>query len=313
MNQSKILTEGAIFSAIYLALMLVTFIPILALVAIILLPIPFVIYSSRYGIKPGALMLVVTSILTIIFFTILSLPLTFLVGVGGILIGHGIYKKRSAYETWAYGTLGFIGGLLFTVVFMQVLFGVNFLQEFETMATEQMQWYVSVIEGVGLGNSGADLETILTQQIQLLVNLLPAFLALTAVILAFLVQWVSYKIINRVDKQDYRFSPFRNLRLPASIVWLYLTVIIASFFDLDPNGIVFIGVQNALIILEMLLVIQGFSFIFFFSHYKKWSKAVPILSIVLTILFPIFLLYFVRILGIIDIGLNLRERLQKKD
>jgi uncharacterized protein YybS (DUF2232 family) len=101
------------------------------------------------------------------------------------------------------------------------------------------------------------------------------------------------------------------MKLPISIIWLYLIVVIASFFNLDPDGMMFIGVQNALMILEILLAIQGFSFIFFFSHYKKWSKAIPILSIIITLLFPIILLYFVRILGIIDIGLNLRERLKQ--
>jgi uncharacterized protein YybS (DUF2232 family) len=291
---------------------LVTFIPVAALVAMILLPIPFIVYTSRYGSKYGALMLAVTSLLTMIFFTFVSLPLTLLMGIGGILIGHAIYKKRTAYETLAFGTLGFIGGLLFTVVFFQLLFGVNFMQEFETAANEQVGWYTSFIEGLGVETDpDMDLEAVLKDQIQLFMNLIPAFLALTAVGLAFLSQWISYKIINRIDKKAYRFPPFRELKLPASIIWLYLIVIIASFFDLDPNGMMFIAVQNALIVLEMVLVIQGFSFIFYFAHHKKWSRAVPIISIVLTFLFPIFLLYFVRILGIIDIGLNLRDRLEK--
>src|SRR5699024_7212163 len=127
-----------------------------------------------------------------------------------------------------------------------------------------------------------------------------------------LVQWISYKVLNRIESKKYFFPPFRTLRLPISIIWLYLIVIITSFFDIDPSGIFFIALQNALLILEMLLVIQGFSFIFFFTHYKKWSRTIPVVSIVLTVLFPMFLLYFIRILGIIDIGLNVRGRLLKK-
>jgi uncharacterized protein YybS (DUF2232 family) len=236
-------------------------------------------------------------------------------GAGGLLIGHAIYKKRSAYETWAYGIVGFIAGLLFSVAFAQVMLGVNFINQIETMATEQMGSYISIMESIGVTGeiSGDELETMLTEQINLLLNLVPAFLALSAVMLAFLVQWISYKMINRLDNKKYYFPPFRNLRLPLSIIWLYLIVMVISFFDIDPTGIFYIGLQNALLILEMLLVIQGFSFIFFFTHYKKWSKAIPIVSIILTVLFPIFLLYFIRILGIIDIGLNIRDRLLKKD
>lgn len=314
MNQSRRLTEGAIFSVIYIALMLTTFVPILQIFAMFLLPIPFVLFASRHGGKPGLLVLAVTSLLTIIFFTIYSLPLTILAGAGGLLIGHAIYKKRTAYETLAHGTLGFIAGLLLTVAFSQLLLSVNFISEFETIATEQMETYISIIDSVDITevNPDVDLEEMLAAQIKLMTSLMPAFLALSAVVMAFLVQWVSYKFLNRMDKKEYRFPPFRQLKLPASIIWLYLLVIIASFFNLDPASTLFTGVQNALFILEMLLVIQGFAFIFFFAHYKKMSKAIPILSIVLTILFPMILLYFVRILGIIDIGLNLRARLNKK-
>ncbi|MHA6250299.1 YybS family protein [Oceanobacillus sp. CAU 1775] len=315
MNQSKRLTEGAIFSAIFIALMLASFIPILSLFTMILLPLPFVLYAARHGLKPGLLVLTVTSLLTIIFFTILSLPYTLLVGAGGLLIGHGIYKKRSAYETWAYGTLGFIGGILFALAIMQVMMNINFMAELENMAMQQMSSYVSIIESVGLseGNPDVDLEEIFTEQINYMINLVPAFLALMAVGSAFLVQWMGYKIINRIEKKKLHFPPFRNLRLPISILWLYLIVVITSFFDISSSGIFAIGIQNALMILEMLLVIQGFSFIFYFSHYKKWSRTIPVVSIVLTIVFPIFLLYFIRILGIIDIGLNMRDRLEKKD
>lgn len=313
MNQSKMLTEGAIFSAIFLVLMLASLIPILSLFTIFLLPVPFVIYVARHGVKPGLLVLVVTSLLTILFFTIFTLPYTLLMGAGGLLIGHGIYKKRSAYETWGYGTLGFIGGILFSVIFAQVIFNVNFIDQFETMATDQMQTYISIIENVGVTETDTELEEMLIEQINALVNLIPAFLALSAIILAFLVQWISYKIINRMERKAYFFPPFRNLQLPRSIIWLYLLVLIVSFFDIASSGILFMGLQNALLILEILLVIQGFSFIFFFTHYKKWSRTIPVVSIVLTILFPIFLLYFIRILGIIDIGLNVRKRLSKKD
>ena len=162
-------------------------------------------------------------------------------------------------------------------------------------------------------DSEEDLRGIFTEQLDIFMNLVPSFFVFIGVGAAFLVQWLSYKLINRIEKKKLHFPPFRKLRLPVSIIWLYLLVIITSLFDITPSGIFYIGLQNALLILEMLLVVQGFSFIFYFSHHKKWSRTIPVVSVVLTIVFPIFLLYFVRILGIIDIGLNLRDRLEQKD
>ncbi|GGN57645.1 MULTISPECIES: YybS family protein [Oceanobacillus] len=311
MNNTKKLTEGALLAGIYLILLFGTLVPFLSTFMMVLLPIPFVIYTSKHGVKPGMLVVVFASLISMIL-TVIYLPLTLMMGAAGLLIGHAINKERTAYETWAYGTLGFIGGLLFTLAFTQVLLGVNFVQEIETIATDQVDWYISLMEGVGLESGEAvDMEALFIEQIQYFIKLMPAFIAISAVFLAFLTQWISYKLLNRMYNKKLYFPPFRSLKLPTSIIWLYLIVIIASLISSDPNSIMYVGVQNALIILEMLLVIQGFSFIFFFTHYKKWSKVIPILSIVLTILFPLFLLYFVRILGIIDIGLNLRARLQK--
>jgi len=70
------------------------------------------------------------------------------------------------------------------------------------------------------------------------------------------------------------------------------------------------GAQNLLMIVGIALMLQGFSFIFYFAHIKRIAKAVPILIVIATILFPGILLYFIRILGIIDIGFRLRGRLK---
>lgn len=313
MNQSKKLTEGAIYTAIYLVLLFVSFIPILSVIIGFILPIPFVIYTSRHGMKSGGLMLVATALLTSLIFTLIFLPITLLMSVAGILIGHGIHKKLSAYETWGFGTLGYIGGILFIFVLFQLLLDVNFLQELETTGRAQMETYIQMIEGIGLEqNADVDLETVMIEQMELLMNLVPALVAISAAFMAFVVQWLSYKIINRMDKKNHRFPPFRNLKLPASIIWLYLIVVIVSLVSTDTEGFLAVSFQNALLVLEILLAIQGFSFIFFFTHYKKMSKAIPVISIILTAMFPLILLSFVRILGIIDIGLNLRERMQKK-
>lgn len=312
MNQSKKLTEGAMFIGIYIVLMLAAYIPILSLFVGVLLPIPFVIYTSRNGIKPGLVVWLTTIILTTLFFTFLSLPVTLLMGIAGLAIGYAIHKQSTAYETWGYGILGFISGIFLMVAFYQVLFGVNIFQELQIVATEQMKAYMSFMETFSIDAGNGDIESVFQEQINIFMQLIPALIILSAIFMAFIVQWISYKIINRLERKELRFPPFRNLKLPTSIIWLYFVVILLSFLNLESEGMFGIGVQNALIVLEMLLVIQGFSFIFFFADYKKVSVAIPIISVVVTFLMPIILLYFVRLLGIIDIGFNLRDRLKKQ-
>ncbi|KAB8136838.1 DUF2232 domain-containing protein [Gracilibacillus oryzae] len=59
----------------------------------------------------------------------------------------------------------------------------------------------------------------------------------------------------------------------------------------------------------ILLILQGLSFIFHYSYVKTKSKAVPIVSILIVVFFPIMGLYLARILGIIDLGFELKKRI----
>ncbi|WP_249872287.1 YybS family protein [Oceanobacillus saliphilus] len=313
MNQSRKMTDGALLLAVFMVMLLITlFVPVLTIFGMFFLPIPFVLFASRYGLKPSLLMFAVALVLTVLIATFFSLPLAILMGVGGITIGTAIYKDISPYETWARGTLGFVVGLLFIFVFSQVLFSVNWVQEFEVILTDSMEMSASLMETLGVAGQSAEFEELMQLQIQGLINLLPVGLALSALLLAFISQWISYKFINRLEKKELRFSPFRNLRFPTSIIWVYFFALFFSFFGLDSTSFFFIAVQNVLVLTGLILSLQGFSFIFFYAHHKKMSKFIPILIVVLTILFPTFLLYFIRILGIIDIGFRLRDHLESK-
>lgn len=312
MNQSRKITEGALMLAVFMVLLLITlFIPVLGVVGMFFLPVPFILYASKHGWKPSLIMFLVALVLTALFATYLSLPLAFLMGLGGATIGSAIYKGVSPYETLARGTLAFIVGLLFVFIFSQVILSVNFVEQFETIVTDSMEMSSEMMEQFGAAEQVEEMEEFMQLQIDYLIDLLPVALVITAILFALFFQWVGYKFLNRLEKKELRFPPFRDLKFPSSVLWVYFFALVLSFFNLDPSSIYFTAVQNVFVLTGLLMAVQGFSFIFFYAHHKKMSKAFPIISIVLTILFPTILLYFVRILGIIDIGFRLRDRLKK--
>ncbi|WP_010648880.1 YybS family protein [Oceanobacillus massiliensis] len=312
MNQSRKMTDGALLLAIFMVLVFITvFVPVLSIFGMFVLPVPFVLYASRYGFKPSLLMLAVALVLTVILTTFFTLPLAVLMGIGGIAIGGAIRKGLSPYETWARGTLGFIAGLLFVFVFSQIVLSMNWVEEFKVMLSDSLEMSMSVMEQFGAAEQTEEMEEMLQLQVETIIDLLPVGFALSAIILAFLSQWISYKFINRLEKKQLYFPAFRNLRFPTSIIWVYFFALFFSFLGPD-SGFYYMALQNVLVLTGLLMTLQGFSFIFFYAHHKRMSRAIPIFSVVLTILFPTFLLYFVRILGIIDIGFRLRDYLTKK-
>ncbi len=69
---------------------------------------------------------------------------------------------------------------------------------------------------------------------------------------------------------------------------------------------------NLTYILYFLMVFQGYSFMFYFFHQKGMSKSSSIVIAILAFIIPI-MLYIVGILGIMDLGLDLRKRLEIKN
>lgn len=312
MNQSKKLTHGALMISLFVVLLLVTFfVPFVSIITLFLLPVPFIVYASKYNWKSSIVILFAATIITVLFGTIFSIAIPIVMGIGGIMIGSAIYRNLSPYETLARGTFAFIIGLLFHYAAFQLLFQVNLVQELRAGVMESKEMSKAIFESVGVGNQSAAFEEIMEAQINYLIDLFPMFLIIAGFLFALLSQWVSYKLMNRTMKQDLYFPPFRTLRIPASLLWIYLITLFLSMMVLGGSGIFYVAVQNAQMLLSLLITIQGFSFIFYYSHHKKLSKFIPIMSIVLTIIFPPIFLLLVRLIGILDIGFNMRERMMR--
>lgn len=313
MNQSKKITDGALMVGLFVIIMFITLlVPIISILGLLFMPVPFVIYASKYNFKPSLLVLAATMALSMLFATIFTFPLVVLMGFGGIMIGTSIHKKVSAYETWARGAFGFAIGLLLIFVISQTVFQVQWVDELDGMITESMEMSTNLFKEFGMKEQAEEAQTMIHDQVDLLKNLLPVAIAIIAIIQAFISQWISYKVINRLERRKLHFPSFRNLQFPVALVWIYFFALILSLLNSDPSSTFYIAAQNVLLLTGLLIAIQGLSFIFFFAHHKKMSKAIPILSVILTIIFPMLLLYLVRILGIIDLGFKLRDHLNKK-
>lgn len=313
MEQSKKISEGALLAGIYAVLMIISiFIPMVLMVAIFLLPVPFIMYASKYNWKPSLIMLGVALLVSTFIIPAISIPLTILVGLGGIMIGTAIHLNLTAYETWARGTIGFIAGLLFIFLFSQFILQINLATEMESLMNESLQMSTGIMEQFGFKAQTEEELALIETGLAQMMDLIPVGIAITAIILAFFSQWASYRIINRLEGKHLRFPPFRNLQLPMAVVWIYFIAIILSLFGQDLNSALIVVVNNVLTLTGLFMVLQGFSFIFFYAHAKHNSNMLPVVCIIFTILFPFLLLYFVRILGIIDLGFGLRNRFSSR-
>ena len=142
-------------------------------------------------------------------------------------------------------------------------------------------------------------------------TLTPSLFVLIALFGVLLIELVSFPIVKRFGVKVESWRPFREIVLPKSILWYYLLTMLASFALNPEEGTYwYMALMNIGFLLQMLMVLQGLSLISYFCYKKGISKAVPIFAVVFTFIIPIFL-SIVRILGIIDLGFDLRKRFNK--
>lgn len=314
MNQSRQITEAAILMAIYFVLLITgLFIPFAMMVVVFLLPIPFVLYTANHGLKPALLMLTATLIFSVII--IVALPFTIIASITGILIGLGIKQNQSVYETLIKASGGVIIGFMVLLIFMQVGFGINLSDTIDTSIEESMVMTEALLTQFGLDDMQIDVAAQLElakEQMMAIKIFIPTLIAITSIIVAFVVQLLSFKIYNRLNQTKHRFPVFRELNFPKVLLWLYLITMIFTIIEINPESSLFLAVANVYALLSFLLIIQGFSFVFKFAYEKKLHLAIPIIFVVISFFIPQIFMVFVRIIGIIDIGFSLKKRITKK-
>jgi uncharacterized protein YybS (DUF2232 family) len=276
-----------------------------------MLAMPFVVFSARRGWKQGIYLLLAALILTMLFGSFLSIPTTLLFGTSGIVIGYLYKKNRSRFEVLSFGTIAFLLNLLLLYGVITTIFDINPIEEAKKVADESILMTREMMEGFGQTFNDDQLKQ-LEQALDMAPLMIPTVIVLVSVLLAFITQLISTPVLKRLGFQIEKWPPFRTLRLPRSLIWYYLLVMILMIVPMDQNSTLFLGVFNLFYILQLLMVLQGLSFIFHYCYHKNIAKGIPITILILTLFLP-FLLYIVRIIGIIDLGFNIREKINFKN
>lgn len=309
MKRVNVLTEGAILLALFTVLTLMTlYLPLIGAFLMVFLPLPFILYSVRHGIKAAVTLMAASILITLLVGSLFALPLTLTYAISGIVMGY-FYKKKQTSGALIGGTIAFLISFVVMYAASAAFFQIDPIKEATGSMDETIEMARSMMAAIGQEANEAAINQI-EEQMKYIGYLIPSVLVSVSFIFALLSHAATIPVLKRLKIQVVPLKPFREWKLPTSIVWYYLIVSFLLFFDLENDSFLFIAVLNLMFVLQVLLVVQGFSFIFFYSYVKKYSKALPVAAIILSLILPI-MMYIVRILGIIDLAFNLRGRVKK--
>lgn len=307
MKNGKTLKEGALLYALFFAILLTTlYIPIFGWIMHLFLALPFIIFYVKNDRQSSLIFFIGALLLSLLTGSILAIPFTFIYGLTGMVIGDFVKQKKSQEASFIAGSLVYLIMLVIYFASSIYFFKFNFIKEMLSFYKKSVEQSFQYFES-----------DLLLQQFQETINmfetLTPSIFVLTAFFAVLLIQMVSFPILRKLGIDVSKRKPFREIALPKSILWYYLGVLLVMMFiDLQVENYLYSVVMNVSFILQFLIMIQGFTFIFFYSFEKKWPKLIPVLTVFFTLMIPLAL-YLVRILGIIDLGFDLRKRIVRKN
>lgn len=304
-QQTRQLTNGAMMAAVFTVLLAISvYVPLLNVVTTLFLGLPVAWYSAKYPWKASLLFAVVCLALSFIVGGLLSLPLALIYVPLGLAIGLSIYYRKSKLFMFLCAGIVLLISSVLQYVGTIVLFGINMLEEMTTLMKESYATTGDLMARIGAtADQMKDYNEMVDQLLFSLETLLPVLLVVTVFFLVWLMLVMYLPILKRLGIPVPKFPPFRDMKLPKSVLWYYLIVLLVSMLsDFQPGTMAYMTFINASVLLQLLLFLQGVSFYHFYIKQEGWPKWVAVIVTILAV--P--LQSFTSIVGIVDLGFDIR-------
>lgn len=302
-NQTKALVQGSMMVAIFTILMTMSaFIPFIFMIALLFAPLPIAWYSANYKRSSSILVAIVGCLLTILTSGIVMLPFAFIMALLGVVIGDAIRLSKS--KLFIFMSSGIATLLSSTLVYLFYMFiaGINIVQTSLEFARKSYEESIEMTKDLpGQLAITSEQVNIMFETMELTI---PSTVTIMAFLVAFVVVTVNVPVLKRLGLTVPQFAPFQEMRLPRSILWYYMAVLSINLFIRPESGSMLdVIVLNISYILWILLILQGISLIHYFIASKGMPNAVKWIATILAIPLSSFII----LLGIIDLGFDVRS------
>ncbi len=307
-NQTKALVQGSMMVAIFTILMLISaYVPFIFMVALLFAPLPIAWYSANYKRSSSILVAVVGCILTVLTSGITMVPFAFILALLGVVMGNAIQQKKSKlYLFMSSGIALLLSMAIVFVAFVQFA-GINMIDMSLELVLENYEQSNELAKSV-TGQVMFQPEQ-LEEMLKTIELTMPATVTILAFFAAFIIVTLNLPVLKRLGLVVPKFTPFQNMRLPRSILWYYMIVLCINLFMRPEVGSTLdIIVLNVSYILWILLILQGISFIHYFISKKGMPNGVKWVATLLALPLSSFMI----LLGIVDLGFDVRSLVKGK-
>ncbi len=226
-------------------------------------------------------------------------------------MGDFIRRGKSRVALYMAASFIYLINLVGTYIVSIYFLKINFIKDTLEALKKAFEQSIELMKAFGQGNANLTIEQV-EDTFKLLEILVPSLFIITSFVAVFVIQLVCFPIVKRLGVKVDNWGELHTFSFPKSILWYnVIAMVIAYLFHIEKGSLGFSILLNTILILQWCMVVQGMVFLFFLAKRYELPKATPIIMTVLTFIFP-FLLSIVWILGIIDLGYDLKKILVKK-
>lgn len=305
-KQTSKLAQGAMMIALFTVLLALAFyVPLIGSIASIFVALPIIWYSAKYDLKSAIIVGLAGCIISLLIGGLLALPFALLFIALGIVMGYGIQQNKSKEMIFLSSGVAVLLASATQYIMSIKLFEIDFIQDSLKLVKE------SYTQSLALTKEMTGQEIFTAEQLNTIFETIeltiPANVTIAVFLITFIIMAANLPILKRLGVNVPKFAPFRHMRLPKSILWYYLVILIVNFVASPaPGSTLHMVTLNISMILWILLVLQGISFVHFFVAAKGLPKALAWIATVLAL--PLYSFYV--LIGIIDLGFNVRRLLE---
>lgn len=287
-----------------LAVVLLIQVPVLNVVALLLILVPYTILYTQLDRKSFVVHVIgimVVGCLIIDPFVFLSASILAL--IPSIYMGSHYKKSTPSIQIIPKATVLTVVLLMLQLFVIENVIKVSMLKDMHDSIAQMM----NDISAQGL--SPVVWNNDMTDSfVKLVMNMIP----FVFLIISFFIVLCSHLLARRLVKLDGilvpSFPKAKDWRLPRSLVFLYLVAYLLEF-TANPTDTSFLtlALANLVPTLSFLFAIQAVGFFYYIAHTRNWPKIIPFLIAIPVIIIPPF-----SIIGILDIAFPLRKYFSKQ-
>jgi uncharacterized protein YybS (DUF2232 family) len=309
LRDARKLTEGAILLATFIVLLLITiYMPLIGAFLNLALPIPFILFAAKNDWKGTIVFVIASLLISFITGAILTFPLVISYALTGAAMGYLIQKNKSRTTILMVCSLIFLINIVALYAVTVAFFHFNYIDVLLKTMRDSLSQSSNLMKSLGQQQQGQQTIKKFQQAMAVFKRIVPSLFVLMSLSYVFVIQLVSLPVLKRFGINVGNWKPFREISLPKSLIWYYLIVMAAGMVVHPQAGSYWSdALLNLTYILQMLMLFQGLTFIYFYFYQRNAAKSIPVIVTVVMFLIP-QLLFAVGILGIIDLGFGLRKR-----